>query len=276
MQCTSPVIIRNPKYDFGKTDQPQGFLVPCGRCMACRISTTREWTVRMMNESYDWEATIYVTLTYAPEYLPENGSIKKRDAQLFLKRLRKLYPNRKFKYYLAGEYGDESSRPHYHVIFFGLNDFDYENICKAWGQGIVDSGAVEHDSIQYVAGYVQKKFSGELAKEIYQGREAPFHLVSKGLGKNYVLKNEEQIRQKMCVTQNGNKMGLPRYYKKVLALETDLLKEKALEREAEFEERAKRRGAITEYEKACLREESREQNKKTLEAKNKLYARKGV
>ena len=97
MQCTNPSIIRNPKYDFGRTDQPQGLLVPCGKCMACRIAKTREWTVRMMNESNCHDKNVYVTLTYSDDYLPEDLSLSKREAQLFLKRLRKSIEPPKIK-----------------------------------------------------------------------------------------------------------------------------------------------------------------------------------
>ena len=71
-------------------------------------------------------------------------------------------------------------------------------------------------------------------------------------------------------------MGLPRYYKKILEIDSELTKVKALEREEAFEERAIKKGAVTELEKADLRQESRIQTNINLVAKSKLYTRKGV
>lgn len=276
MQCTNPVIIKNPKYDFGRTDQPEGLLVPCGKCMACRIARTREWTVRMINESASHEKSIYVTLTYDDEHLPPDGSLSIREAQLFLKRLRKNLFSTRIKYFLCGEYGEEFGRCHYHAIIFGIGEESELILRKAWPFGFISLGYVEHDSIQYVAGYVQKKYSGELAKETYGDKTPPFHLQSKGLGKEWALKNKERISQQLTVTDGGIKMGLPRYYKKILEIDADKLKEKAILKENEFEERAKRKGAISEADKAQLRQESRDQANINLVAKSRLVARKGV
>lgn len=45
----------------------------------------------------------------------------KRDAQLFLKRVRKnlsKYSDEKIRYYIVSEYGPKTFRAHYHVLFF--------------------------------------------------------------------------------------------------------------------------------------------------------------
>ena len=57
-------------------------------------------------------------------------TLRKRDYQLFMKRLRKAFPNDKIRFYAAGEYGPKTLRPHYHAILFGLHLDDlgfYEN-----------------------------------------------------------------------------------------------------------------------------------------------------
>ncbi|AXB22553.1 replication initiation protein [Lynx canadensis associated microvirus CLP 9413] len=50
----------------------------------------------------------------------EAYTLAKRDFQLFMKRLRKAFPDQKIRYFAAGEYGSETFRPHYHAILFGL------------------------------------------------------------------------------------------------------------------------------------------------------------
>lgn len=47
--------------------------------------------------------TSFVTLTYDEEHLPPDGSLRKRDLQLYLKRLRRRLP---FRFFAAGEYGE--------------------------------------------------------------------------------------------------------------------------------------------------------------------------
>ena len=89
--------------------------LPCGRCIGCRLERSRQWAMRIVAEQQCCEASSFVTLTYADAPV----SLSKRDCQLFLKRLRKRCGS--FRYYLAGEYGEESGRPHYHACIFGLD-----------------------------------------------------------------------------------------------------------------------------------------------------------
>ena len=53
-------------------------------------------------------------------------SLRKRDFQLFMKRLRKKYSDDRIRFYACGEYGSETFRPHYHAILFGLHLDDLE------------------------------------------------------------------------------------------------------------------------------------------------------
>lgn len=225
-----------------KPYKASGMEFPCGSCRACRVNRTQEWAVRIMHESDKWENANFTTLTYADEYLPKDASLDKRDAQLFLKRLRKN-TKRKFKYYLAGEYGDITNRPHYHVIFLGfdLGEEDKELITECWGKGNIKIKGLGWDSARYVASYVQKKYTGKLAKEIYGEKQIPFQLCSKGMGLDYVKQNKTQLEQKLHITMNGKKIPIPRYYKKKLKLpETaydKIQKEKIMKERRYYEDR---------------------------------------
>lgn len=158
-----------------------GIVVPCGQCLACRINKRRIWTTRLMLESFFHDKASFVTLTYADEELPYdlegNATLCKRDVQLFIKRLRKQFGSG-IRYYAVGEYGEKSHRPHYHLIVFGLSPFDLDTdwllfkgqsgrflrehrdtrLSRLWLHGLVHVGECTRDSIQYVAGYVLKKF----------------------------------------------------------------------------------------------------------------------
>lgn len=95
--------------------------VPCGQCIGCRLEKSRKWAMRCVYEASLHEENSFLTLTYAPEHLPENGTLLKRDLTLFLKRLRKAYSGKCIRYFGCGEYGDKFARPHYHLILFGFS-----------------------------------------------------------------------------------------------------------------------------------------------------------
>ncbi len=131
----------------------------CGQCLPCRISKRREWTHRMMLESMLHEESTFVTLTYNDENLPHGGQLDPVHVQNWLKYLRKaLYPQ-KVRFYLVGEYGDETMRPHYHVALFGVGKESEEAIKETWSHGFVQVGTLTCHSAQYIAGYVTKKMN---------------------------------------------------------------------------------------------------------------------
>jgi hypothetical protein len=227
---------------------PHGLVVPCGGCYLCRIAKRREWTLRLTHELATSDSGIFVTLTYDDENLPFNTpsdfpTLKKKHLQDFFKRLRKRLGDRKIKYFACGEYGDEGQRPHYHAIITNMSnvsDCDRSDIVDSWGHGWPRSpsdhkcfGNAEFDSIQYVAGYIDKKFNGDLAKEEYvkKHREPVFRLLSNGLGKQFALDNADQIKSNMYVSLRGNKMNVPRYYVDILDIDPDVLYEVSRERE---------------------------------------------
>lgn len=99
-----------------------------------------------------------------------------RDIQLFLKRIRKYinkYYNEKIRFYVIGEYGTKSLRPHWHcLLFFNSSELsqafeDCENVgstsrpCECprflrpfWKFGIVDSKRTNGECYNYVSSYV--------------------------------------------------------------------------------------------------------------------------
>jgi len=263
MVCTRPITIRNPK-SVGLHDR--GMQVPCGKCLACRIAKKREWKIRLMHESYFHDKSIFVTFTYDDDNIPENGSLSKRDIQLWLKRFRKSIPV-KIVYYLTGEYGDVTARPHYHAIIFGVDESYESLILETWNKGMIKVGNVEHDSIQYVCGYIEKKLYGELADKYYNGRQVPFALISKGLGRRYALAQQEAIRQTLSVKYKGKEQGLPRYYAKVLDLDPEEFKEKSDEYNQKIEEFWINKGSTDILYSRHL---ARLQNEKNIEARLSL------
>ena len=72
---------------LGFMDMPVEFA--CGQCIGCRIERSRQWAIRCVHEAQLYEANCFITLTYAPEHLPKNGSLVLEHFQKFMKRLRK-------------------------------------------------------------------------------------------------------------------------------------------------------------------------------------------
>jgi hypothetical protein len=221
MKCLKPVLITK---NLDSIKFPMGLRIPCGQCMNCRIQKREEWVMRMLHEFKYWEYSIFVTLTYDENNLPKNefneSTLKKSDLQKFFKRLRKN-SNRKMLYFACGEYGEETGRPHYHCIIFGfdyLNDYDLELIKASWKKckwnelKLKPFGDVNETSLRYVVSYLEKTITGKLEKYAYDNIETPFHIVSKGIGKNYAIDNKDKLQSDGFCQMSGFKKAIPRYY----------------------------------------------------------------
>ena len=177
-----------------KCISPDHILVPCGKCIGCRLDYSRAWADRMMLELETQKKAVFLTLTYDNEHLVDcngehkkfmeiqgynRGSLYKRHLQLFMKSIRKAFANQdiKLRFYAVGEYGswENTHRPHYHVVLFGVGLDDFVNkievgfnelkqpiythacVSALWPHGFVSIGDVSWKSCAYVARYVTKK-----------------------------------------------------------------------------------------------------------------------
>ncbi len=107
-------------------DSFEEMAVPCGKCIGCRLEYSRKWAIRCVHEALLYVDNCFITLTYDEANLPANNSLCKRDFQLFMKRLRKSFPFDDIRFFAAGEYGDNTARPHYHAILFNFTPPDYK------------------------------------------------------------------------------------------------------------------------------------------------------
>lgn len=161
-------------------------LIPCGKCIGCRLQYAKDWSNRLLMELQCHDAAWFFTATYDDEHIPlteYNGhfydSLNKRDIQLFIKAIRNHYPDDKIRYFICGEYGTNTLRPHYHGIIFGLHldDVDVKAGTKLsrnkysvlyspklehiWNRGFLELGTVTPESTGYVARYCLKKVNKE-------------------------------------------------------------------------------------------------------------------
>lgn len=235
MACYYPVTIPHPK--FGTP-----LVVACGQCIGCRLERSRQWAVRIMHENKLHDDSCFITLTYKDDKLPPNRSLVKRDCQLFIKRLRKAISPKKISYFLCGEYGTNTDRPHYHVILFGYSFPDlkvyrntdrgdklYESVMlsKLWGNGFAPVGSVTFESAGYVARYCVDKLTGDAGRQAYEarGRIAPFVLMSTkpAIGKRWYEKFSGDVFPYDEVIANGHPSRPPRYYDKLLEKDDESL-----------------------------------------------------
>ena len=114
MNCLNPITL----FSVDRAKYPDGLDVPCGKCMACRMTRRKEWSLRMLHELKYHNDASFVTLTYDDNHVPDCQSLVKADLQKFFKRLRKLIAPRKIRYFACGEYGRRTGRPHYHAILY--------------------------------------------------------------------------------------------------------------------------------------------------------------
>lgn len=185
-------------------------IVPCGKCIACLSNKRNDWTFRLTEEHKVSKSALFVTLTYDWKHCPTDGSVNKRDPQLFLKRLRKRDGTNRIRYYLTAEYGTKGGRPHYHVLLFNCNERD---VRASWTLGIVHVGTVTLASVAYVTKYIVQPDSLPSTKQT-----RPFALMSRayGIGAHYLsddMVSWHRSGDKNYTIVNGNKVRLPRYYR---------------------------------------------------------------
>lgn len=231
-----------------KDDNGDLLEVPCGKCPACVRRKISQWSFRLMQEERASQSAHFLTLTYATDQVPlsRNGymQLRKRDLQLFFKRLRKardrrfrklgIKPSTTIKYYGVGEYGGSRGRPHYHVLIFNC---ELELISKAWCTdesrnvvygvrafkvpsrmlGNIYYGKVSSASVGYSLKYMSKP---PVQKKHYRDdRQKEFRLSSTKLGVGYLT--PRMIRWHLADLENrmyvnlpgGGKASMPRYYK---------------------------------------------------------------
>lgn len=212
-------------------DSKRGFAdrrleLPCGQCVGCRVRRSREWAMRCTHEAQMHARNCFVTLTYCPQKLPSDGSLRVEDFQKFCKRLRKRVG--RFRYFHCGEYGDENLRPHYHALLFGV-DFSFDRsllkagkyklytsptLDSAWKLGFATIGECTYESAAYVSRYVMKKVTGDGAKAHYGNRKPEYITMSRrpGIGSEWLKKFGSEVYPLDEVVIEGRRFRPPRYY----------------------------------------------------------------
>lgn len=194
--------------------------------------------MRIMHEAQMHGLSSFVTLTYDDDHIPHDWSLRYSDFQLFVERVRRRYPGARF--FMCGEYGDATLRPHYHACLFGVHFSDRKLFSKSgagsdlytsselsalWANGHASVGDLTFESAAYVARYVTKKLNKPdddrllrfddngvcywLAPEFARMSLKP------GIGANWWKKYGQEVLARGNVVMRGVEMKVPRYYAKL-------------------------------------------------------------
>lgn len=97
----------------------------------------------------------------------------------------------RFVFFLVGEYGEKTLRPHYHVALFGYVPSNHVGVvevrrsgkpcgcavCRSWGLGVVHIGFLELASSAYIAGYILKGLT-QKGNPLLSGRKPEYAKMS--------------------------------------------------------------------------------------------------
>lgn len=237
MQCTSPLTayqLEGGGVTFVRARGGDEILLPCGRCISCRIHHSQMWALRCSHEAKCHEQSAFVTLTYDDKHLPAGQTLVPDHFRLFMRRVRKRFRPVKVRFFGCGEYGDDDDmrhrlqyggnlgRPHYHILLFGVSFSDGVQLSKKgnnvlytskllsslWPHGSSSFGAVTPESAGYVARYSLKKINGEMADAHYL---APRPFCDADTGEFFTHRRSEFLR--MSRRPGVGALWFQRFYK---------------------------------------------------------------
>lgn len=240
-QCADGAVVF---YERKKFNIVRNLDLACGRCDGCRLERSRQWAIRCMHEAQMHDENCFVTLTYDNKHIPHGGTLVHRDFQLFMKRLREERRRQKqteIRFYMAGEYGEQTSRPHYHACLFGV-DFHQDRsywrktetghtiyksptLDRAWQLGEATIGELTFESAAYCARYIMKKAYGDDAPDRYikidtttgeiielQPEYARMSNQNGGIGAPWIDQYQDDVYPEGKVVVRGHLSKPPKYY----------------------------------------------------------------
>lgn len=194
--------------------------VPCGKCVACQHNKRNALYVRLKLHHEIEKEGFFVTLTLNEDNPARDKiSLSKKIFQDFFKRFRSNcsyhYGAHHLSYFACGEYGENTFRPHYHFLLWGIKDLDkvQDLLERSWKRGNVTISNINDARLNYVAKYMVKQQTEEFnILHDSLGIEKPFYLSSRFLGLEYFEKNFEYFARN-GFRFNEKYFPIPRYYK---------------------------------------------------------------
>lgn len=192
--------------------------VPCRKCEECVSIRKSQWCFRALAEAEHAFNSVFLTLTYSDDCLPDGANVCLRDVQLFFKRMRKnislWYPDfdtdsqtgYPLKYFCCSEYGSKKQRPHYHMILWNCPMSSGE-IERTWKLGFIKVKPCIEPTVQYTLKYFACK---DFAPE---GRVQNFCVMSKNIGREWLSDNLYYDKTYVTMPGKNYKIPIPPYYR---------------------------------------------------------------
>lgn len=163
---------------------PNGVEVPCQKCWQCRENRVSDWVGRCIAESKTCFKSSFGTLTYGRDEYYNIDHMRARnlvysDVQKYLKLLR-VY-NTPLRYFVAGEFGTEKGRAHWHIMAFWqerlppnyvegkrYNHFaDKLGKRSLWSHGFTQWDPLQLGNIKYGMKYILKNYDDERSERFF-------------------------------------------------------------------------------------------------------------
>lgn len=244
---------------------PHPLMIPCGQCIGCRLDYSRQWANRCLLEASYHRNSWFATITFDDFHVPKSFgcdpatgeviqdapvmTLTKRDWQLFMKRLR-FNTGQQIRFFMSGEYGTNTLRPHYHALLFGLELTDlvpYKNspqgypyfnsptLDKCWtdengeSKGYIVVGKLTWETCAYTARYILKKHKGPGAQDAYAmaGLMPEFSLMSRrpGIARQYYDDHPDMFQYdeiSLSTPQGGKSFPHPLYFRRLFEIDDPL------------------------------------------------------
>ncbi|MCZ2856783.1 MAG: hypothetical protein O2U62_06785 [Candidatus Bathyarchaeota archaeon] len=191
------------------------------------------WIDRARYEFSRFGVGAFVTFTYDDEHLPlvdgfEHPTLDYSHYHKYLDTLRhraktifpakpNKYSHSTFDFTFIGscEYGSQTERPHYHILFCGLDFYECEQFLKkSWKFGMVDVKPVKQGAFAYIVKYLNKQVYGKLLDELYydKGCLPPKIFFSQGFGRGLYLDNSSEFQKNGFIMFGKRRVNVPHYY----------------------------------------------------------------
>lgn len=223
--------------------------------------------MRCVHEASLYKNNCFVTLTYDDANLPYRSQLTYEHFCKFLKRLRErryreigYRPN--IRFYMAGEYGSQNWRPHYHAILFnhdwndklyfkttgsGEKIYTSSTLEQLWPYGYSSTANATFESAAYIARYCLAKRTGDEAEAWYRRQDEngiyqlipEFNEMSRkpGIGTDWLRFYKKDVYTHDQIIINGHKSSVPKFYDK-------LFKKINADKMAEFKEEREWKGYL--------------------------------
>lgn len=222
--------------ELRRYDTTETLSLPCGRCVGCRLERSRQWAMRCLHEASLYDRNCFVTLTFDDDHYPVRGDLEYSQFQRFMRRLRKHFAGQVIRFYMCGEYGSLTWRPHFHACLFNCDFEDKElwstrdsvrlftspTLSRLWPFGFSTIGDLTFETAAYTARYCMKKVNGDLAEVHYarSDQAGPYLLTPEfchmslkpGIGARWADRFASDVFPHDYVVINGQQTKPPRYY----------------------------------------------------------------